>query len=372
MSIKAPLSGLLRTARIATHTRPSTFATSYTSFTTPKVYSYSTMTLPTTQRIWVVANPNPTQVSTSIFKLEEKPLAKPGADEVLISVDYLSNDPVARLSFNVPGSTPVIAAVGTVLADSGKWKAGDRISSRLQWADYAVVPSSSLVAVSDVPEDKPWAFLSDLGSTALTAYAAKDVLDLKSSDSVLVGGASGAVGAPFVQIAKHVVGAKRVVGVAGGSEKARWVESLGADVCVDYKSPTFAEDLKKALPDGASAFLDPVGGAVFNAALEVMQQNGRIAVAGNIAALNGGNQVIDKPLTLILKGLSIKGFSVRGWLGRAPEIRKEIAGWIREGKVKTDGATEVVSGTIEDVPKTYLKVYDGSKQVGKLITHIEH
>lgn len=334
-------------------------------------HTYSTMSLPTKQRIWVVANPNPTQVSASIFKLEERPLPQPDAESVLVSADYLSNDPVTRLSFNAKGSSPNVAAVGTVLADSGKWKKGDRVSTRLGWFDYAVVPASSLSPAEEV-EGKPWAVLSDLGATSLTAYAGIETLDVKPADVVLVGGASGAVGTAFVQMAKHVRGAKRVVGVAGGKAKCDWVKKLGADECVDYKSASFAEDLKRALPDGASAFLDPVGGSVLNAALDNMQKDGRVAVCGNVAALNGGTQVIDKPLVIVQKHLTVKGFSVMSWMPRAPQIRKEIAGWIRDGKIKADGTDEVVDTPVDRIPETYMKLYDGTKHPGKLITHVIH
>lgn len=333
-------------------------------------HRYSTMSLPTKQRVWVVAHPNPTQVSASIFALEERPLPAPADDEVLVSADYLSNDPVTRLSFNAQGSTPTVAAVGTVLAASGRWQAGDRVSGRLPWADCAVVPAASLAPAPEVA-GKPWAALSDLGSTAITAYAGVDVLDVRAADVVLVGGASGAVGAAFVQMAKHVRGAARVVGVAGGRDKCRWVEGLGADACVDYRSASFAADLARALPDGASAFLDPVGGAVLNAALANMQKGGRVAVCGNVAALNGGTQTIDKPLTIVQKGLTLKGFSVMGWLPRAPQIREEIAAWIAAGKIRTD-ADVVVDGPVDQIPATYTRLYDGTKRPGKLITHVTH
>lgn len=42
---------------------------------------------------------------------------------------------------------------------------------------------------------------------------------------------------------------KQVVGIAGTDEKCRWVESLGADVCINYKSPTFEEDLVRVTPN---------------------------------------------------------------------------------------------------------------------------
>lgn len=54
----------------------------------------------------------------------------------------------------------------------------------------------------------------------------------------------------MVQYAKKVIGVSRVVGIAGSQEKCDWLQKIGADAAVNYKSKTFAEDLKNAVPDG--------------------------------------------------------------------------------------------------------------------------
>ena len=37
-----------------------------------------------------------------------------------------------------------------------------------------------------------------------------------------------------------------MIGIAGTDEKCRWVEKLGADICINYKKDTFKQDLIKA------------------------------------------------------------------------------------------------------------------------------
>lgn len=86
-----------------------------------------------------------------------------------------------------------------------------------------------------------------------------------------------------IQIAKKLVGCKRVVGIAGGAEKCKWVESLGADKCVDYKSATFLEDLKAATPDYADVYYDNVGGDILNAVLPRVKRWGKIIACGMIS-----------------------------------------------------------------------------------------
>ena len=36
-----------------------------------------------------------------------------------------------------------------------------------------------------------------------------------------------------VQIAKNILGSKKVIGMAGTDEKCKWVESIGADLCLN-------------------------------------------------------------------------------------------------------------------------------------------
>jgi NADPH-dependent curcumin reductase CurA len=50
-----------------------------------------------------------------------------------------------------------------------------------------------------------------------------------------------------------------VIGIAGSDEKCRWVETLGADVCINYKKDTFKEDLSKA----TEGFVEVFFGAVY-------------------------------------------------------------------------------------------------------------
>lgn len=128
------------------------------------------------------------------------------------------------------------------------------------------------------------ASLSVLGMVSVTAYQGIfEILDVKPEHTVVISGAAGAVGSCAVQLAKHVVGAKRVVGIAGGAEKCAWVKSLGADECVDYKDPKFAELLEKALPEDCDRYYENVGGEILNTMFGRMKRYGKIGVCGMIA-----------------------------------------------------------------------------------------
>jgi len=71
----------------------------------------------------------------------------------------------------------------------------------------------------------------------------------------VVSGAAGAVGMTASQIAK--IKGCRVVGIAGGGEKCRFLkEELGLDEVVDYKADNFKEKLEKATPKYIDVFFD--------------------------------------------------------------------------------------------------------------------
>lgn len=143
---------------------------------------------------------------------------------------------------------------------------------------------------------------------AVTAYQGIfDVLEVKPEHTVLVSGAAGAVGSTAIKLAKHVIGAKRVVGIAGGAEKCKWVESIGADACVDYKDPNFAKNLRTALDGYADRYFENVGGDIFNTALSLIKRHGKIGICGMISSYNGKIVPFPNFFEVISNRLTIQG-----------------------------------------------------------------
>ncbi|WP_142342684.1 zinc-binding dehydrogenase, partial [Bacillus cereus] len=79
----------------------------------------------------------------------------------------------------------------------------------------------------------------------------------------------------------------KVVGVAGGADKCRYVvDELGFDACIDHKSETFAQDLAVACDKGIDIYFENVGGHVFEAVMPLLNACARIPVCGLIAQYN--------------------------------------------------------------------------------------
>jgi NADPH2:quinone reductase len=102
---------------------------------------------------------------------------------------------------------------------------------------------------------------------------------LQPGETVLVHAAAGGVGSAAVQLA--VAAGARVIATAGGAEKVRFVEELGADVAIDYRSCDFAEVVLEHTDNaGVDVCFDGVGGDVMMRSLRCLRRGGRHLVVG--------------------------------------------------------------------------------------------
>lgn len=220
-------------------------------------------------------------------------------------------------------------------------------------------------------------FLGALGLTGgMTAwYGIHEVAKARPGDAVVVSGAAGATGSMVVQIAKHVIGCRRVVGIAGGAEKCKWVtEYLGADACVDYKSAGFVEDLVRETDGFVEVYFDNVGGEILDLMLTRVKCYGRVAACGAVAEYNKDGKTgygIRNWFEIISNRIEVRGFISFDFLGKgAEEATREMVRAVREGKIKVDAGNETVVETeFEGVPATWMKLFEGGNR-GKLITKL--
>ncbi|KAH6625763.1 hypothetical protein C7974DRAFT_396659 [Boeremia exigua] len=341
---------------------------------------------------WVLSNP-PTadpvlEGDNATFKLANVTLPEVGAGEVLVKTLYLSNDPAQRgwiqkgmdpERLYVPpvkqGETMRSFGIGEVVeSNADSLKKGTLISGSLGWTDYAIVKANEVraVAADEKAGIRVTNYLGSLGFTGLTAYyGITDIGRATKDDVVVVSGAAGATGSMVVQIAKNLIGCKKVVGIAGGEKKCRWVESLGADICVDYKSATFKEDLKKATEEYVDVYFDNVGGEILDLMLSRTKRFGRVAACGAIATYNDPTVGVKNWFEIIANRIEIRGFIVLDAIPKAGEMLAAITQGVKDGKIKIDPESETIVPTkFEDVPKTWTTLFTGANQ-GKLVTQIQ-
>ena len=149
-------------------------------------------------------------------------------------------------------------------------------------------------------------------------YGLKHRGDLRPGETLLILGASGALGMAAIEIGK-LLGA-RVIAAAGSAKKLAVCRERGADLLIDYDN----EDLKeraKALTDGrgVDVVYDCVGGDYAEAALRAIGWKGRFLVIGFTAGIP------KVPLNLtLLKGCQIVGVFLGAMTGKEPALRDEI------------------------------------------------
>lgn len=163
------------------------------------------------------------------------------------------------------------------------FKIGDRVAwlNTGGYAEYSAVPAAKTIKIPDGLSDENViaAFLS--GLTVVTL--AKEAYPVQKGDWVLLHAAAGGAGFLMTQVLKSL-GAK-VIGTAGGPEKAELVKSLGADVVIDYKSEEGKDWVKKVKEvtdgKGVDVVYDSVGKDTWEGSLEVVKRKGTVIYFGN-------------------------------------------------------------------------------------------
>ncbi len=309
---------------------------------------------------------------------------RPG--QVLVHNDFMSVDPAMRgwmrdqKSYIPPvkiGDVMRGSSIGRVLASaSPSLKRGDMVNCGIElgWCEYGVTQASKLRKIQAIEGYSPSVHLGVLGGTGLTAYFGLiDVGMPKAGETVVVSAAAGATGSVVCQIAKHVYGC-RVVGIAGGEEKCRWlVQELGIDGAIDYKKDggkTLKSDLKKACPKGIDIFFDNVGGFILEAALKQINFKARVVLCG---AISGYNEKSLPPgpssyLNLVSMSARMEGFILLNYADQYDKAYSDIEKWLSQGKLKY--IEEQVVG-LENAPRALLKLFgvDGGNK-GRLIIDI--
>ncbi|OBK70332.1 NADP-dependent oxidoreductase [Mycobacterium sp. 1274761.0] len=315
-------------------------------------------------------------VDADTTRLETEQVPELSDGEALVRVRYLSIDPTIRTWMDdVPSYLPPIQ-IGEVIRSGGvgevvvsrtdAYQPGQLVFGMTGWQDYVIIDAGAQ-AMQVLPEGvSPGLAIGILGVTGMTAYfGMTDVGQVKDGDVVVVSGAAGATGSAAGQIAK-IKGAKKVVGIAGGPEKCRYiVDELGFDEAIDYKNENVAARLREACPGGVDLYFDNVGGSILNDCLANLAMRGRVVLCGAISTYTS-----DAPppgpsnyLNLLVRRGRMEGFIILDYLDRFPAAQTEMAGWIAEGKIKS--AEHVIEG-LEQAPDALNLLFSGGN-TGKLI-----
>lgn len=312
------------------------------------------------------------------FKLAETAIPQAGPGQMLLRTIYLSLDPYMRGRMNAgPSYAPPVevgavmegGAVSMVVASNlSGYKEGDIVLASTGWQEYALSKGEGVQKVD--PTRGPISYaLGVLGMPGLTAYTGLlNIGKPQAGETLVVAAAAGAVGLVVGQIAK--LKGCRVVGIAGGEKKCRFVKELGFDDCLDHRQPDLAERLQSACPKGIDIYFESVGGKVFDAVLPSLNNFARVPVCGLVAHYNDTelpaepNRVPLLMQQVLGKRLTVQGFIVLDHASQIPDFNRDMGNWLREGRVKY---REDVTDGLENAPRELIGLLKGENFGKKII-----
>ncbi|MFE9478510.1 NADP-dependent oxidoreductase [Streptomyces spororaveus] len=317
--------------------------------------------------------------TTGDFTCAAFPVPRPGPGTALVENLLLSVDPYHRgmMDGGEGGfelNTPLEGrSVGRVITsrDPGL-REGDLVFHRAGWRTHALVTlgvdgTRKLRGHAGVPLE---AYLSILGGTGLTAYAALTrTAALRGGEDLFVSAAAGGVGTATGHIAR-LLGARRIIGSAGSAAKVRHLTGvLGFDAAFDYHDGPVGEQLAQAAPDGIDVYVDNVGGDHLEGAIDSLREYGRVAWVGAMSMYNGDRSPA-APRNLfevVHKSLRLDGVLVRNHTNLQDELEDFLVPHLRSGRIGTD--TTVVQGFDRTV-EAFLGMLRGDN-LGKMLLRID-
>jgi NADPH2:quinone reductase len=219
-----------------------------------------------------------------------------------------------------PGKGPsgVVRAVGS---EVDLVAVGDRVLAMAERGGYAELAVADQQQVYRLPAVVSFEQAAAVAVAFDTAWMSlRERARLAPGDSVLVLGATGAVGGAAVQLAR-AMGAGLILAGVSGPERADELKTLGADALLTGGR-------------GVDVVLDPLGGDAFDGAVRSLAWGGRLVVVGFAT----GRIATLKTNYLMLKNIEVSGIQISDYRKRAPDLVRtcmtEIFDFLERGVVQ--------------------------------------
>jgi NADPH-dependent curcumin reductase CurA len=337
-------------------------------------------------RYWTLADrPLPPWPDAETFELREAPIPAPGPGQAVSRTIYISLDPYQwgykRRGVEGPGAPCHARTVSQVIESRmDGFQAGDLVFNTNGWSEYALMgegvarPAYMIPRKLDPTQGRISLAVGVLGMLGLTAYAGMVLMaNPKPGETAVVSAASGGVGQIAGQLAR--LRGARVVGIAGREEKRRFVvDDLRFDSCVSHLSPTFADDLRAACPNGVDVYFENVGGAVFDAVLPLFNPGARMTICGLIAHY-GDEAGADARAALMARGrrifqdrnVTVGDLFVGNFVADHHDaFLREMTPWVASGEMRY---REDLREGLEAVPTAFMEMLRGSN-FGKTLVRV--
>jgi NADPH2:quinone reductase len=177
---------------------------------------------------------------------------------------------------------------------------------------YAELAVAKVESLHEIPDHLGGPTAVATIGTGRTAAGILEQAALTADDVVLITAAAGGMGSLFVQAARNA--GALVVGLAGGPEKVKQAQELGAQVAINYKATAWTDQVREQLNGReVTVVLDGVGGEDGQRAFELLGIGGRLLMFG----WSGGG-----PVRLTTEDLMARGLSATWAIG--PKLMRKL------------------------------------------------
>ncbi len=221
----------------------------------------------------------------------EMPMPEAGRGQVLIKVVATSvNRPdIIQRQGNYPppkGDSEVLGlevagTVESVADDVTGFNVGDRVFALVGGGGYAEYAVAYAGHVMKIPESLSFQQAACICETYITAYLNTFVLGKPlAADSVLLHGGGGGVNTAALQLCQVLQPQVQTL-VTASTPKVDRVRELGASHVIDYKTRSFADEVKTITDGkGVNVILDHIGAAYLGDNMKSLAVGGRLVVIG--------------------------------------------------------------------------------------------
>jgi NADPH2:quinone reductase len=232
-----------------------------------------------------------------------------------------------------PGASPILGleVAGTIdaVGDGAARAKGERVCALVPgggYAEFCTVPEPHCLPV---PQGLSMEQAAGIPETFFTVWANLfQIGKLKAGERILIHGGAGGIGTTAIQLA-HAFGA-RVFATAGGPDKCRFCERLGAEKAIDYREQDFVKEAGEV-----DLILDMVGGPYTPRNIDCLAPFGRLV---QIAVQQGAKATVDLSKImrkrLIVTGSTMRPRSIEDKAQIARELRDQVWPLLEQGRVK--------------------------------------
>ncbi len=303
------------------------------------------------------------------------------AGEFLVKTLFLSVAPVMKFYMLDGAGIENVMQIGDTMRGRGvgeviesrhpDYQVGDIVQGKHGWQEYVICDGSPYHMMYKVRQ-RGLSFstaLGVLGMTGFTSYfGLYEVGELKAGENVLVSAATGGVGSNVGHLAK-IKGA-RAIGLASTDDKCRLLtEKLGYVGAINYKKENVSERIDYFFPEGIDVYFDNVGAEILDIALTKLRRYARVVCCGRISQykdLETAEYALNNWHFIYANCAKMKGFFIYDFEKDFPIAEKEMAQWIKEGKLTYQ--EDVLEG-LENMPVALNRLFE-HKNVGKQLVKI--